>query len=46
MVKHENMEITVTKEEIFTQSPLETGGTGCYAGPHGGAPWLGRRQRE
>lgn len=38
MVSHADSEMTVMKEVVDTHRSLEAGGTGHYAGPHGGAP--------
>ena len=33
MVRHADMDMTVTSEEVSTQTSLETGGRACHAGP-------------
>lgn len=40
------MEMTVIKEDGFTDSFLETRGMSCHAGPDGEAPGSVRRQKE
>ena len=44
MVRPKDMRVTFMKE-VFTHTSLETGDTGCHAGPHGEAPGSVRRQR-
>ena len=47
MVRHDNMEMTVTMDEVsYTHRFLETGVLPPYKGPHGEAPGLVRRQKK
>lgn len=40
------MEMTVIKEDVFTDSFFEIRGMSCHAGPCGEAPGSVRRQKE
>ena len=46
VVRHRDMEMIVTKEEIYTHRCPETGGMACHEGSHREAPGLVRRQRN
>lgn len=45
-VRHTNMEMTVVKEDIFTDSFLEIRGMSCHSRPQWAAPGSVRRQKE
>lgn len=34
MVRHADMEMIDTEEDVYTHRSLEAGGTACHAGPH------------
>lgn len=38
MVRHADMEIIITKGEVYVHRSLETGDMACHAGPHGEVP--------